>query len=118
MLLRPVLIGSEIYRGSSYGPRHPLSVQRVPAALDLIRAMGWLDEAQYVDSPRATAAELARFHHPDYIAALMRAERDGTANDETRRRYNFGLNGNPIFPEMFRRQATACGGTLAAAALL
>jgi acetoin utilization protein AcuC len=80
--------------------------------------MGWLDEAQYVDSPRATPAELARFHHPGYIEALMRAERDGTATDDVRRRYNFGLNGNPIFPEMFRRPATACGGTLAAAALL
>jgi acetoin utilization protein AcuC len=118
MLERPVLVGSEIYRNSSYGSRHPLSVQRVPAALDLIRAMGWLDEARYVDSPRATAEQLARFHRPDYIAALMQAEAAGGADEEIRRRYNFGLNGNPIFAEMFRRPATACGGTLAAAALL
>lgn len=48
----------------------------------------------------------------------MQAERHGTADAQTRRRYNFGLNGNPIFPEMFRRPATACGGTLAAARLL
>ncbi|GIK96550.1 MAG: acetoin utilization protein AcuC [Alphaproteobacteria bacterium] len=118
MLNRPVLIGSEIYRGSSYGPRHPLSVQRVPAALDLIRAMGWLRDGQYLDSPLATPEELLRFHSRDYVEALMRAERAGGADPETRRRYNFGLNGNPIFPEMFRRPATACGGTLTAARLL
>ena len=118
MMTPPLLIGSEIYRGSSYGPRHPLSVQRVPVALDLIRAMGWLDERRYVDSPQATPEQLARFHHPDYIAALQRAERDGASDEAVRRRHNFGCNGNPIFPEMFRRPATACGGTLEAARLL
>lgn len=114
----PILIGSEIYRGSSYGPRHPLSAQRVPAALDLIRAMGWLDAAQYRDSPQATAAELARFHDPEYVAAVQRAERAGIEDAEIRRRYNIGCNGNPVFPEVFRRPATACGGTLAAMRLL
>ena len=118
MTVRPWLIGSEIYRGSSYGPRHPLAVQRVPSALDLIRAMGWLDEARYVDSPRATPAQLTRFHAADYVAALIAAERAGRADAETCRRYNFGCNGNPVFPEMFRRPATACGGTLAAVGLL
>jgi acetoin utilization protein AcuC len=118
MMTPPILIGSEIYRGSSYGPRHPLSVQRVPVALDLIGAMEWLDERRYVDSPLATPEQLARFHHPDYIAALQRAERDGSCDEAVRRRHNFGCNGNPIFPEMFRRPATACGGTLEAARLL
>lgn len=112
------LVGSEIYRGSSYGPWHPLSVQRVPAALDLVRAQGWLDERQYIDSPMATPAQLARFHRADYIAALQAAERDGRAAPEVCRRYNFGCNGNPIFAEMFRRPATACGGTLEAVRLL
>src|SRR3546814_14241986 len=92
MMTPPLRIGSEIYRGSSYGPRHPLSVQRVPVALDLIGAMGWLDERRYVDSPRATPDQLARFHHPGYIAALQRAERDGSCDEAVRRRHNFGCN--------------------------
>jgi len=115
---QPILIGSEIYRGSSYGPRHPLSAQRVPAALDLIRAMGWFDPSRYLDSPQATPVELARFHDPDYIAAVQRAEREGIRDPEIGRRYNIGRNGNPVFPEMFRRPATACGGTLEAVRLL
>jgi acetoin utilization protein AcuC len=115
---RPILIGSEIYRRSSYGPRHPLAIPRVCAALDLIRAMGWLDERQYVDSPMATPEQLARFHDRDYIAALMQAEAEQRVPPERRARYNIGCNGNPVFPEIFRRPATACGGTLRAAELL
>ena len=37
---RPILIGSEIYRHSICGAKHPLSIPRVSTALDLIRAMG------------------------------------------------------------------------------
>ncbi len=117
-MAQPLLIGSEIYRTSSYGRRHPLAIPRVSAALDLIRAMGWLDERYYLDSPRATPEQLARFHAPDYIAAVLQAEADQQVPAEKRERYNIGRNGNPVFPEMFRRPATACGGTLEAVELL
>ena len=36
----PLFIGSEIYRGSRYGPRHPLRVPRVSTVIDLSRAIG------------------------------------------------------------------------------
>jgi acetoin utilization protein AcuC len=118
MSAAPVLIAHEIYRRSSYGPRHPLAIPRVAAALDLIRAMGWLAPGQYVESPTASAEEICRFHDQNYVAALIETERTQRASPELRRRFNFGINGNPIFPEMFRRPATACGGTLKAADLL
>ena len=118
MATPPILIAHEIYRSSSYGGRHPLSIPRVSAALDLIRAMGWLEPGQYLESPIATAEELCRFHDADYVAALIEAERTQRAAPEVRRAYNFGVNGNPIFPAMFRRPAIACGGTLKGADLL
>ncbi len=59
MAAPPRLIASEIYRRSSYGGRHPLAIERVSAALDLIRAMGWLDDAAYVDSQLASIARNA-----------------------------------------------------------
>jgi acetoin utilization protein AcuC len=118
MLSRPILIGSEIYRTSSYGGRHPLAIPRVSAALDLIRAMGWLDEGAYLDSPRASPEELARFHDRDYIATVMRAEAAQFVPPEERRRFNIGCNGNPVFREIFSRPATACGASLKAAAIL
>lgn len=115
--MTPVLIGSEIYRGSSYGPKHPLAIPRVSAMLDLVRALGWVGPGQYVESPVAGPAALTRFHHPDYIAALMRAEATQAVSAEDRARYRIGADGNPVFREVFRRPATGAGGTMLAARL-
>ena len=114
----PWFIGSEIYRTSSYGARHPLAIPRVSTVIDLCRALGWLPDGRYLDSPQATPEQLSRFHDPAYVAALMEAERSQKTPPEIRKRYNLGCNGNPVFPEMFRRPATACGGSLLAARLL
>ncbi len=113
----PLLIGSEIYRRSTYGPKHPLAIPRVSTALDLIRALGWLDSARYIDSPRATPEQLARFHHPDYVAALMAAEAEQFVPDAVRARFHIGAHGNPVYREVFRRPATGAGGTMLAARL-
>ena len=115
----PILIGSEIYRRSSFGDRHPLAIPRVSAALDLMNALGAIDPVQYRDSPRATLDQLARFHDPAYLDALVLAERDRRSlTEEQRRRHQIGRSGNPIHPEIFSRPATACGGTLLAVELL
>lgn len=114
----PLFIGSDIYRGSSYGPRHPLAIPRVPTVVDLCRAMGWLPAEQYRDSPRAIVPALTAWHTPAYVAALMRAEAEGAVDAATRARHHIGTLSNPVFPEMFRRPATAAGGSLLAARLL
>ena len=44
------------------GRRHPLSIPRVSTTIDPARALDWLPDQVYIDSPSATAAELARFH--------------------------------------------------------
>ena len=51
-------IGSDIYRGSTYGPWHPLRVPRVSTVMDLSRALGWLPPERYIISPRARPAAL------------------------------------------------------------
>src|SRR3546814_14933654 len=109
--MRSRFIGSEIYRRSTYGGRHPLSIPRVSTCIDLCRALGWLPpEGQpgdaYIDSPRATPAELARFHDPAYIAAVQRTEAVQDLPVADRERFCLGRNGNPIFPEVFRSPAT------------
>ncbi len=114
----PVFIGSNIYRGSSYGARHPLSIPRVPTVIDLCRAMGWLPQDRYINSPRAKPEALTTWHSPAYIAALQNAENDGHVSDATRARHHLGTLSNPVFPEMFRRPATAAGGSMMAASLL
>ncbi|HMB78197.1 MAG TPA: acetoin utilization protein AcuC, partial [Kiloniellaceae bacterium] len=113
--MRPRFIGSDIYRRSSYGAGHPLAIPRVSTCIDLCRILGWLPDEVYQDSPMATPAELARFHRPDYIAAVQRAERLGRIERAAAERYSLGRNGNPVFPEIFSRPATACGASLWAA---
>ncbi len=114
----PRFIGSEIYRSSSYGSGHPLAIPRVSTVMDLSRALGWLPDKQYVDSPRASPDQLARFHERDYIAAVEAAEAHQAVSPDEAERYNLGRNGNPVFPEIFRRPATACGGAILGAELI
>src|ERR1700712_5921362 len=96
-------IGSEIYRNSSYGPKHPLAVPRVSVCTDLCRALGWLPDAVYRDAPMATEAQLTRFHDPAYVAALQQAEATQAVSDDIRQRFRIGTDGNPVYREVYRR---------------
>jgi acetoin utilization protein AcuC len=110
-----LFIGSEIYRRSRCGSNHPLAIPRVSTCIDLCRALGWLPDAQFLDSPIAGRDELIRFHDAAYVDALIAAEKAQTIDEETSQRHNLGRGGNLVFGEIFRRPATACGASLAAA---
>ena len=114
----PTFIGHEIFRGSSYGRWHPLRVPRVSTVMDLTRALGWLPHAQFITSPRAKPAALINWHTPDYIAALQRVEADQAATSDDLKRHDIGSPTNPVFGEIFRRPATAAGGSILAGELL
>jgi acetoin utilization protein AcuC len=86
--------------------------------MDLARAMGWLPSAQYRTSPRAKPQALTIWHTPDYVAALERAEAEQAVSDPVRTRHGLGTVANPIYPEMYRRPATAAGASLLAGELL
>jgi acetoin utilization protein AcuC len=113
-----LFIGSEIYRGSSYGPSHPLRMPRVSTVMDLCRAMGWLQPDLYRTSPRAKPAALSLWHTPDYLDALVQAEQTGSVTAHTRERFHLGTVSNPVFGQMFSRPATGAGGVMLAAELL
>jgi acetoin utilization protein AcuC len=115
--MTPLYIGSEIYRNSSYGPKHPLAVPRVSVCTDLCRALGWLPDNVYRDAPIATETELIRFHDPAYIAALRQAEQDQAVSDVVRTRFRIGADGNPVYKEVYRRPAISAGGVMLAARL-
>ena len=116
-MLHPLYIGAEIYRASTYGPSHPLAVPRVSTTTDLCRALGWLPDAQFRPAPMATEAQVCRFHTADYVAALRRAEAAQAVSDEDRARHRIGAEGNPVYPEIYRRPMTSAGGVLLAAHL-
>jgi acetoin utilization protein AcuC len=94
------------------------AVPRVSTVMDLSRAMGWLGPDQYRTSPRAKPAGADDLAHPDdYVAALEAAERRPGVSDETRAARARHVS-NPVYPEMFRRPATAAGASLLAGELL
>jgi acetoin utilization protein AcuC len=113
----PVFIGSEIYRGSTYGPTHPLAVPRVSTVTDLCRAMGWLPEARFLAAPMASEDEVCRFHDRTYVRALAETERTQMVSEQSRARFRIGADGNPVYPEIYRRPMTSAGGVLLAASL-
>lgn len=115
---QPLFIGAAIYRGSTYGRQHPLAIPRVSTVMDLCRAMGWLDSSNYRTSPRAKPAALAAFHTPDYIRAVQEAEASQSVSEAVRARHHLGTLSNPVFAEMFRRPATAAGGSIMGAGLI
>jgi acetoin utilization protein AcuC len=115
--IRPVFIGSEIYRFSTYGPGHPLSVPRVSTCIDLCRALNWLSPDNYRDAPMADDAEIIRFHDTGYVEALRRTEANLAVIPEDLDRYRIGTDNNPVYAEMFRRPATSAGGVLLATRL-
>jgi len=108
----PQFISSEIYRKSTYGAWHPLAIPRVSTVMDLATALSWLEPGGWVRSPRARPRALSAWHSPDYIAAVLKAERDGHVSDEVRNRYNLGTHANPVFGAMYRRPATAAGAAV------
>lgn len=112
------LIGSEIYRSSSYGAHHPLRVPRVSTVMDLSRALGWLPSAQFITSPRAKPAALRGFHTGAYLDALQAAEAAQSVAEDVRQRHGLGTPSNPVFTEMYRRPATSAGASLLAGELL
>ncbi len=115
---RPLFIGNEIYRRANFGPKHPLSVPRVPATIDLVRALDWLPDDAYVVSSQAAPEDLLRFHDAGYIDTLRRGERDKALPAELKQRHNLGKMENPIHDTMYSRPATSAGAMLAAADLL
>ena len=110
-------IGSPVSRSQAFGTLHPLAIPRVAAVMDLCALLGWLGEAEFRESPEAGPDTLARFHDRAYIAALRHADAVQEVDSAVRGRYHLGNFENPIFPGVFRKAATAVGGSILAAEL-
>jgi acetoin utilization protein AcuC len=71
----------------------------------------------YVEAPMASPAELTRFHDAAYVTALQMAEAAQSMPEPDRTRFRLGMDGNPVYREMFRRPAISAGGVMLAARL-
>ena len=112
-----LFVGSDVYREAAFGSHHPLSIIRVAGVVDICETLGWFDEAQFRESPRASVLQLQQFHHADYVEAIQAADAKGSVDKEVRERYRIGTMENPLFPGLFKRASTAVGGSILAAEL-
>jgi acetoin utilization protein AcuC len=112
-----LFVENDIFRRPTHKAPHPLAIPRVSVAVDLARALGWLDASNTARSTQATAEQARRFHDADYLACLARAERDQSVTPEEAARYGLGVEGNGIYPDVYTRPMTAVGGTLLACRL-
>ena len=103
--MTPLLIGSEIYRGSTYGPKHPLAIPRVSTMLDLVRALGWVDAGAV---PRQPAREPRR---PRAVPSPATTWTPCSAPKRTQSRQRRGPR---ALPHRRRRQPGVPRGVLAA----
>jgi acetoin utilization protein AcuC len=115
--LAPVFVASAFCRRPGFGDRHPLSIPRVSAVLDLCASLGWLDAESLRPAAAAGIDQLTSFHDPDYVEALRSSDAAGRVERDVRERYRFGTAENPLFPGVFERAATAVGGSILAADL-
>ena len=102
-----LFIGSEIYRLEVFAPPHPLAMPLADAGEGRCQLPvdGWTRRGVLSRRRQPASRELCRFHAPDYIAALMRAEAEQTLPAELRERYRIGADANVIHKAVFRRPA-------------
>ena len=117
-MIKSFLIGSEIYRRSSFGRNHPLAIPRVSTVIDMTKELNMCGQYEFVIAPCAKPKLLQEFHCQDYISVLQRIEISQKVTEIERKNYNIGTLSNPVFREMFKRPATSVGSSILAAELV
>ncbi|MFO8071840.1 MAG: acetoin utilization protein AcuC [Polyangia bacterium] len=95
-----------------YPPGHPFRPERAGALVELLEREGLLDdsELELVRPEPARREAICRFHRPDYVEALERA--DAGAMTLTMPRYRLGNSDCPVFPGVWTLARLAAGTTL------
>ena len=109
---REVLVFSEQFSHHSYGPAHPLKVERLQLTMDLIRAYGLFDgsETVWVEAKQAEEQDLLLIHSPEYLQILKQANKGGTPPEAWK--YGLGSGDNPVFPGLYDWSLLVTGATL------
>ena len=115
--MRIAFLYNEIYRNSSYGQNHPITLNRVSNVFDLAKLLNF-SKVDYIYTNIATFEQLAMFHDEDYIKILKNTEKNQKVSVDNSRKYNIGTPSNPIFKEMYKRHASATGSLLLASNLI
>jgi acetoin utilization protein AcuC len=104
--------------GYDYGPQHPLRVERLKLAKDLIEAYGMLDGPDILQETAAAATreDLLGFHTEPYIEVL-KAANTGVSFPGLEQ-FGIGPGDNPVFPGMYDWSCLIAGASLIAGKLV
>ena len=107
-----VLVFSKQFGRHSYGPHHPLKIERLQLTMELIAAYGLFDtpDAPWVEAGNADETDLLKFHSAEYLTMLKRAN-TGQAPPQALR-FGLGSGDNPVFPGLFDWSLLVAGATL------
>ena len=107
-----VLVFSQEFGRHSYGPYHPLKVERLQLTMDLIKAYGLFSskEAPWIEARQADKQDLVRIHSQEYLDILKAANSGQTPPQAWD--YGLGSGDNPIFPGVYDWSLMVTGATL------
>ena len=114
--LLPALVHSRELLAYNYGPQHPLQTRRLLLTRELIDAYGLGQPASRIIP--ATCAQMALFHDPHYLEALLEFSRTGKGDDYIAFAYGLGINDNPAFPGLWEMMGLIGGASLRAMELV
>ena len=117
-MAKTALVHSEDWRRFDYGPQHPLRMERLGLTWDLMEAYGLtsLPNATVHRPDAAPEAEVARYHHAEYIE-MLKACNEGI-HPRAAPFFGLGPGDNPVFPGVWDCARLVAGGSLLAAELI
>ena len=109
---KEVLVFSERFGRHSYGPNHPLKVERLRLTMDLIEAYGLFDDPEmpWVEAREADEQDVRLVHASEYLEVLRQAN-TGQAPPQSGQ-YGLGSGDNPVFPGLYDWSLLVTGATL------
>jgi len=109
---KEVLVFSNKFHHHSYGPGHPLKVERLRLTMDLIGEYGIFDTSSppWVEAREAGEQDVTLIHSPEYLEILKTANSGMTPSQAWK--YGLGSGDNPLFPGLYDWSLLVTGATL------
>ncbi|MBW2489980.1 MAG: acetoin utilization protein AcuC [Deltaproteobacteria bacterium] len=109
---KEVLVFSKEFGTHSYGPNHPLKVERLQLTMDLIAAYGLWDKSDipWIEAQKAEEHDLHRIHSAEYLEILKKANTGRPPSEAWK--YGLGSGDNPVFSGLYDWSLMVTGATL------
>ncbi|WP_322619368.1 acetoin utilization protein AcuC [Bacillus fonticola] len=108
-MMESVFIFSKELLSYRFGEQHPFDQKRLLLTKTLLEEVGALTNEEILPPRRATEAEIALIHDPQYIQAVQHASSGLLGDPEP---YGLGTEDTPVFPNMHEASSWVVGGAI------